>query len=263
MRSPHLLSAGAWMAAAALMAVPACAQCGPPQGWSIGLGVIGSSEVHAGEGTQTVVVPLISYEGERLYWRGVAGGLRLLPRGDWDLDITLGVRLDGMEVGDLGRASLARNGIDRDRLEDRDIGADLGLRVEWDSPVGDIGAHLKTDISGRSGGQELALRYGLPMPWNRTRLTPYLQASHWSGKLANHVYGTLPGEVARGVPPYEPGAVKFFSLGLDVDQRLGAAWALRAGLSITRLPTAVRDSPLVEPGTRRKTSLLLAVSRQL
>lgn len=117
-------------------------------------------------------------------------------------------------------------------------------------------------VSDRSRGQEISLRYGVPWQSGATRLTPYVQASRWSAQLANYSFGTLDVEVARGVPLYRPDAINWAELGLQVQHQLGGPWLL-GNLAVSRLPQAVRNSPLIEPDTRSQTRLLLAVSRLL
>src|SRR5690606_9539111 len=95
--------------------------------WGIGIAAAVSDSPYAGEGARVIPVPLLSYEGERFYFRGVTAGWRLVDTEGFELSVLGQVRFDGFDVEDLGRAQLARNGVDAGVLEDRDRCLDLGV----------------------------------------------------------------------------------------------------------------------------------------
>ncbi len=49
--------------------------------WGLGLGTAVSGAVYAGEDTRLTPFPLVSYQGERFYWRGIGGGAHIMKRG--------------------------------------------------------------------------------------------------------------------------------------------------------------------------------------
>ena len=116
------------LAASGAMAQSADASAQKPR-WGFGLGAVVSDSVYAGEGTRVKPVPLLSYEGERFYWRGISGGAHLMRIGDLAVDATLSGRMDGVDRKDFGTAELAERGVNRALLSDRDNGLDLGLAV--------------------------------------------------------------------------------------------------------------------------------------
>lgn len=233
----------------------------PAARWGLGIGAALSDSEYAGEGTRVTPFPLVSYEGPRFYWRGIKGGAHLLQRGGWSLDATLSARVDGVDRDDLGVRELAERGVERALLEDRDHGLDLGLAAGWRGAAGQLDLDIKGDITGTSKGVEATLRYGYPLQWGRTTVTPHASVSHLSSKLANYYYGTLAAEVASGVIDYRPGSASVARVGIDVVHPFAGRWAFIGSLSYKRLPGKLADSPLVDKDADGATSAFIGFSR--
>lgn len=233
---------------------------GPPR-WGLGVGAIFNDSPYAGEGTRVMPIPLVSYNGERFYFRGVGAGWKFIANDSFELAAVAKLRFDGFEVDDLGRQELARNGIDHRLLEDRDKALDLGLNMKWTGRAGELEVELLADATDTSGGQEASLQYGYPIEVGKGRLTPSVGVTWQSKDMANYHYGTLPEEVARGVVDYKPGAVTLPSIGLSYFRPVGEKWSLIAFARHTRLPDEIQDSPLIEPDASGSTSLFVGFSR--
>ena len=229
--------------------------------WGIGVGAAVSESPYAGEGTRLIPVPLLSYEGHRAYLRGVTGGWRLVDTPAFEFALIAKARLDGIDVDDLDRGQLARNGVDASLLEDRKRGLDLGLGMEWSGTGGQLQVELLADVTDRSGGQEASVQYGYPLRAGNGVLTPIVGATWWSDDMADYYYGTLPEEVARGVPDYRPGSLTIPHAGVSFFRPLGPTWSLVGSLRYSRLPGAIGDSPLVDPGIDDSFSMFVGVSR--
>jgi MipA family protein len=243
MKSLHL--ALSLLPAAVLL--PLTAQANDESGLkSIGLGVSLAESPYAGADGSTSLLPLVNYEGERFFVRGLTGGVHLYEHEGFGLDAILSGRFDGIDADDFGREELAENGIDRSLLEDRDDGIDLGLRATWNSRLGELQATAKADVSGASKGYELALEYGYPLQIAGATVTPSVAVSYLSDNLADYYYGTLDDEEERGVARYRPGAVVVPSLAIGVSRPFGERWVLNAEASYRSLPGDLRDSPLSE-----------------
>lgn len=227
----------------------------------LGLGLAVSSKFYAGQDRRIIPVPLISYQGERFFWRGIGGGMHLIARDGFSVDATLSARLGAIKAKDFGSYELVQRGIDRALLEDRDHGADLGLAATWSGDIGTLEVGIKADVTGASKGFEGSAKYGYPIQAGRTRITPNIGVSVMSKKLANYYFGTLDAEVARGVVDYKPGSATVPTIGVDVMHPLAGQWMVMGGLAYRFLPTKLTDSPLIEKDTNGSTSLFLAVSR--
>ncbi|MCZ8257151.1 MAG: MipA/OmpV family protein, partial [Polaromonas sp.] len=208
-RKSVVVPAGAVFLSALAAVTGAYAQPRPEPGaspWGLGVGVAARTDIYAGESAKLRAVPLISYQGEKFFWRGISGGYHLLSRDGFTLDATLSARLAGIKKEDFGVAELAARGINRNLLDDRDGGLDLGIAGSFTGQMGVVELALKADVSGASKGYEASAKYGYPLQWGSTTITPNIAVSHHSAKLANYYYGTLDAEVARGVVNYKPGS---------------------------------------------------------
>lgn len=222
--------------------------------WNIG-------EPYAGEGTKVTPLPLIHYEGERLFVRGLTGGVHLISGESFGLDAIVSLRNDGIDAKDFGKKELARNGIDRNLLEDRDSGVDMGLSASWRGAAGQFELTAKGDVTGNSDGYELAAKYGYEFEVGRGSLTPGIGVSYLSKDMANYYYGTLEDEVARGVVDYKPGAVTIPKVGLTYTHPMGDRWQFVSAFQYKFLPGDISDSPLLEDDTEGEASVMFGISR--
>lgn len=229
--------------------------------WGLGVGAAVSDSVYAGEGTRVTPFPLVSWQGERFYWRGIGGGAHLVKRNGFSLDATLSARFDGIDKDDFGVAELAERGIDRALLEDRDDAFDLGLAGSWSGGLGQLDLGVKGDITSTSKGYEASLTYSYPVQWGATRIAPNIGVAHLSKKLANYYYGTLPEEVARGVANYQPGSAAVARIGIDVMRPFAGNWVFIGNVGYRKLPTKLSDSPLVEKDKDGAVSAFIGFSR--
>lgn len=229
--------------------------------WSAGLAVVHRDSEYAGEGTRTRLLPNIAYDGDRFYLRGAAFGYRVHTDERIEVRAFVAGRLDGIDADDFGVAELARRGVDRSLLEDRDDSVDLGMAASWKGAAGKLELDVRSDVTGTSDGYAVALDYSYPLALGRTRVIPSVGAVRLSEDMANYYYGTLDEEIARGVVAYRPGAATLARASVTVVRPFAGRWALLGTLEYRALPDALRDSPLVEEGKDRAASLFIGVSR--
>ncbi|MEN0036668.1 MAG: MipA/OmpV family protein [Cellvibrio sp.] len=233
---------------------------GPPL-WGVGLGAMLNDSPYAGEGTRVMPIPLITYNGENFYFRGITAGWTFMRSESLELSAITKFRFDGFSVDDLGRKELADNGIDYRLLEDRDIALDAGLAIKWSGSAGELEIELLADVTDTSGGQEVAIQYGYPMHIAGGMLTPSVGVTWLSEDNANYYYGTLDEEVARGVINYRPDAVTIPHVGVNYFRPLGENWSLMTVVKYSMLPDEIQDSPFIEPDTNGTASILIGISR--
>ncbi len=231
-----------------------------PHGLSLGVATISSKGILLGENHRTLVVPVLGYEGERLFFRGISGGVHLVERDGLALDLLVGARLDGWDAGDLDAIRLAERGIDRASLRDRDRGADMGLGMSWKGSAGHAWLDAKTDVTNASDGHEVELGYAFAVPAGKGLLAPSITVSYWSSKLSDYYYGVLPEEEAAGVPRYRPGDAVVPAFSVAYLRALPGRWRVFGVLEYQWLPGTITGSPLVE-GSRGIPSLFIGVSR--
>ncbi len=254
------------LCAAVLLAslTPLCAlaqESGQPGQWRLGVGVAVRDSLYAGEDKRVLAFPLVTYEGERVYWKGLDVGYRLIKRDGFNLNGFVGARLDGIDRSDFGVQALARNGIDRALLKNRDDAIDAGISAVWTGQAGEFELSAETDVTGASGGYRGAVEYRRPVQLGLVRLIPSIGVKLLSHDVANYYYGTLPGEVARGVIDYRPGRSTIPHAGIAAIVPFSTRWAGFLALDVERFPGNITGSPLIEPGTKSVPTVFVAISR--
>lgn len=229
--------------------------------WSIGVGAAVRQSPYAGEGTRIRPVPLLTYDGDRLFWRGLSGGMHLIDGDTFKLDAIIAGRFDGFDIEDLGRTELARNGVDASLLEDRDDGLDAGMAASWSGRAGEFKLRALVDVTDASGGYEVAADYAYRLQWGRTTVVPGVGVRWMSDDMVDYYYGTLDEEVARGVPFYQPGAALVPQVSVGFSRPLGEKWKLQGSLDYKFLPNEITDSPLMEPDTDGSAGVMIGISR--
>lgn len=228
--------------------------------WGLGLGAIVSDNPYAGRGTRFTPLPVITYEGERFFFRGITGGIHLFDNDTLSVDAIVQGDFGGFDAEDFGRAELALNGIDRDLLEDRDDTVQAGFRVGLDGKFGELELELVSDVLDASGGYEASLEYGYPIEITpRLTLTPSVGVTWLSEDTANYYYGTLDSEIARGVVRYQPGSATVPEVGLELEYRLGDRWMVLGNVTYKSLPNKLSDSPLLD--SDRSARMMIGVIR--
>ncbi|MGB0132272.1 MipA/OmpV family protein [Dokdonella sp.] len=222
-----------------------------PDGVSLGVGMLVTKGILLGEDARTYVVPTIGYVGERVFITGISGGVHLYKNDGFALDVLLSARLDGWDADDLSASELADVGIDRNLLVNRKNELDAGFGASYSSSNwGKLSLTAKGDVTNASDGYEVALLYQAAFEWWGGALVPSAGISYWSDDLSNYYYGTLPQEVAAGVPSYQPGSAIVPNLGLTFLRTLPKDWLFFGGLQYQWLSDDIIDSPLVDPSAR-------------
>lgn len=222
-------------------------QINKPQGLSLGIGVVGNSGIYVGEKTEITPIPVISYETEHFFIRGLYAGAELYRDRMVTINAIANVNMMNLDVDDLSTEKLAAKNIDKSQLEDRDRSVDLGLESIVRVPYGLFSFQAVNDIGGASKGAELRFNYQYFWRINpKLTLIPNLGVDWLSNKRANYYYGILDSEVARGVEAYQPNHIFIPHVSF------GASYALTdkvrfSGVAMQKfLPSKVEDGPLVD-----------------
>lgn len=212
------------------------------------LGVMGSisDDAYAGADANTSVLPLIYFEGRRLFFHATEGGVHLYRSEAFTLDAVLSLGGQEMDPDDLGRRELAAAGVDRDRLDDRDRSYYAGLAAAWRGQFGVLGAQAQTDISGNAKGERYRGYYAYPWQTGNVLITPSLGVIYLSGKVTDYYFGVDTEESLDGSYAYYPDAALVPGAGIDLAYSLNRDWAVYAGVDYQHYPDDIADSPLIE-----------------
>ncbi|MDH5832811.1 MipA/OmpV family protein [Luteimonas kalidii] len=239
---------------------PAIAETSEDDRWILGLGVSVVDSPYAGEGTRTRPLPYVTYEGERFFWRADTLGVNLLRTDRFALDAIVSGRLDGVDRDDLGRAELAANGVDIDRLVDRDDGADAGLAAGWRFGRNTLALRAVADVTGTSDGYELALDYTHRLSIGRTTIIPGIGVRWLSEDLADYYYGVRSTETFSGAA-YQADSALVPAASVVFQRPLVGKWRMIGRLQYQHLPDELTDSPLLERDTSGVAHAFIAVAR--
>jgi MipA family protein len=207
-------------------------------GHGVGFAVRAEQSPYEGEGMRLDFLPLYVYEGSPLYLRSSRIGLKLDAAG-WRFDLFLQRRFEGYPTEDIPAAL--------EGMQRREFGADAGLGVS--RRIGDAGrvyVEAMRDASAVSHGAELRLGYRHEIERGRLRLWPTVAIGLRDGTLNNYYYGVEPSEATAERPRYTPGSGVQIEAGAQAAYRLTDGWQVLAGLTATRRPQGVLDSPVVE-----------------
>jgi len=245
---------------ATVAATPVLAEEDSMPRWGLGAGAIASASPYAGRGTRYTPIPLITYDSERFFFRGITAGVHLYDNDLLSIDFLAEGNFGGIDADDFGRRDLALNGIDRDLLEDRDDSVDVGFEAQLQGRFGEFSLKVVADALDASGGYEASAEYGYPLEFGeRLTVTPTIGVSWLSADTADYYYGTLDEEVARGVVSYRPGSATIPKIGLDLEYNFADKWLLLGNVTYTLLPSKVGDSPLLESDSA--TGVMIGVLR--
>jgi len=225
--------------------------------WTLGLATSVTDSPYAGEGLRTRPLPYVTYEGERIFWRADTLGVHLVKTEGFMLDAIVSGRFDGVDKDDLGRSALARNGVDIDRLADRDDGADAGLAARWGWGRNTLQLRAVADVTGTSEGYELALDYGRRMSIGKSTIIPGIGMRWMSDNLADYYYGVRSTETFSGTA-YRPGSALVPSASVLFVRPLAGKWRLIGRLQYQRLPDELADSPLLERNSTGQAIVIVA-----
>lgn len=229
--------------------------------WSVGIGVSARQSHYAGEDTRVRPFPLITFDGDRVFWQGLSAGFHAIKGEQFGLDLLVAGRFDGFDIDDLGATELRANGLDSALLDDRDDGLDAGIALRWSSRAGQLKLRALADVTGKSEGQEVTLDYGYAFQFGKTTVVPGASVSWMSKDMVQYYYGITDEEVARGVTPYAPGAAVVPQLSVGFQRPLGEKWKLTGAASYRFLPDEITESPLSEPDADGTAGLMLGISR--
>jgi MipA family protein len=215
---------------------------GPPR-WSFGAMTIVRDTPYARADNDTLLVPLLQYEGERVYFRGLSLGWRLPPQGPVQVDLIARARLDGFKAKDspvfAGMATRQRS-------------IEVGAAASTAAGPGRIEFAAFTDALDRSGGQELDLMWRGDFGRGPLRLQPEAGLRWQSRDLVDYYFGVRPQEATATRPAYRAGSALVPRLALSSLVPLSGGWSLFARVSVDRLPGSIEDSPLVDRASERR-----------
>ncbi|WP_052074507.1 MipA/OmpV family protein [Shewanella mangrovi] len=185
-------------------------------------------------------IPMISYESDTFYFRGLSAGYYLWkqPQQQLALDVTYSPR--NFDPDDTSDQQLKQ-------LDKRHSTVLLGARYQWRTDVGQINASFHFDAADETDGGLLAnVSYGYPLPVSQQlTLTPSIGADWHNGKFNQYYYGVNNREaLAANLSAYNADASVSPYLNLGLRYRVNKSLMTTAAVRYTWLSSEISDSPM-------------------
>lgn len=220
-----------------LGAAPALSQQ-QPEGFSLGLGVMGSSGLYVGEDSAAMAVPLLRYDSDA-FSIGLPDGARvtLLDRSDIRLSAVISPRFSAIDASDAPEL----DGLNRE------FTADGGVQGRYAfSGRTQLRFRAVTELTEEHGGSEVALAARHAVPLGRVPLMFEGGVTWQSADLTGYLYGVSVAEATGARPAYSPGDVVIPYLSVGTAVPITQKTRLVANIRADFLPDEVTLSPIVD-----------------
>jgi MipA family protein len=194
------------------------------------------------------LVPVVRYFGQQWFVRSTQGVLEVGLR----LALTPELHIGAQVAYEPGRKGSESEFLKLHNVPDVDIGASLGVHLEWDHKFGPMPVTLLARTRHHTGsdrGAQIDLRLSAGV-FQRGRLSAgiFAQTMWASTKSANSFYGIAPAlSGPTRLPAFEPGSgFAYASCGLLWSYDVSKKWLAVGNMEARRLQGNVASSPLVE-----------------
>lgn len=211
---------------------------------ALGGAVLAGGDTYLGESRNYDQLPLILYQGERVFAYGNSLGFNFL-------------RNDSLQLGALARARLISVDTteipELEGLSERKNTLEAGLTANVTTPFGQISLTGVREVLGRYDGDEIDLSYRLPIRLGRWTLTPWVSVLWQDERLTNYYYGVAEDEATAELPVYRPGDARNLAVGLNTAWHLNERFFVFANIGVEYLDDVIADSPIIDSSTNART----------
>jgi len=217
-------------------------------GWSIGTAVVSSNASYRSHSSDTFAVPMINYEGESIYLRGITAGYYLHRQREQQISLEVAAEPFRFRPQDSADSQMQQ-------LDRREFSGSVSVRYNRVTAIGLISTRVGTDLTGRHNGQSANITYSYPFnrEWGgEWQFSPRLGVDFRSKDWVRYYYGVSADETARtGLSEYNGDHAFSPFIGLSGFIRLTPGIMLTGSVTLSRLSSAVTDSPIVSGRTSR------------
>lgn len=208
--------------------------------FSLGAGVLLAPRPYVGVDDETIAIPLVLYDRGGFYVRGLEAGYTWRKESPVSATVFGQAFFNGYESDD--SPFLAG-------MEDREPSFDGGIGLDIDRKRVAVVLRASTDLTHRSDGHRGRLDVRFPCAAGPWRLTPAIGAEYLSDDVVDYYYGVRPAE-ATGARPVHAGDAALNVVGsLRAIRSAGGRWSFFGYAELTRLGSAIEESPIVDEGT--------------
>lgn len=235
--------------------IPAHAQ------WSFGAAGISSDGSFKGIDRDNFAVPLIGYEGERVYFRGLELGYRLNPQPrstppqersphEWSVVVTgAPFRFRPSDSSDL----------QMQQLDSRSFSAEIAIDYKFRTPFGVADLRAGQDIRGNGHRFSLSYAYPISTDFARWQFSPAIGVSYISNGYTDYYYGVSAAESQRsGLAEYSSQDALNPFIRIGGYYRFNQDWSMFGALTASRMSSKIADSPMADG--RHVNTVIVAIS---
>jgi len=207
--------------------------------WGVGIGLRLEQSPFRGASATADVVPILTYEGQRAYFRGTRAGFRLIDRPRFQLEAVAQGRLTNYR-GDSGQYL--------DGMV-RTTSLDGGLSAIFGTELGELSIEALTDLSNTHQGQQISAAWAQTSEFGAWRVRPTVALTGYSRDLADYYFGVQAAEVRPDRRAYAPGTSSSIRAAVYASYRLSTNNYLFGSVGVTRFGGSIEDSPVVKNAT--------------
>jgi outer membrane scaffolding protein for murein synthesis (MipA/OmpV family) len=152
------------------------------------------------------LVPLYLYEGKYLFARGVMGGVHIVNKDDYELNVFARYRFQKLDPD--------RNEF-YDGLEERRQTVDAGIQFGISKAWGEVTMAWMADTLNRHNGQEVEVSYRYRFIAGSWSISPFISWSYQDADLTDYYFGVSADEATPERPQFSAGSSQWMSLGLN------------------------------------------------
>jgi outer membrane protein len=153
--------------------------------WSAGVATIIPSSPYVGVDTEIKILPIVTYEGERLTWRGPSLAYKFtgLKRGEPSFSLTLNLAPNRLDTDDSDSL---------DGIKDRDFSFMAGASYRQPFELATVSLAFETDVTNKHDGQRAVVSLARPLVFDPKRqwmLTLGVELEYLSANYADYYFG--------------------------------------------------------------------------
>lgn len=207
--------------------------------WGIGLGIATQSSVYRDYDNVISGFPLLSYEGDYFFLRGLSAGVSLVKNTNHTVHIDISYEFSSFNPKNTDDLQMKK-------LDKRRATAMLGVGYSYQDTWGIMHAHVGADILGKSKGILMDVGYMYPITLGNLRVTPGIGVQWANKKHNNYYYGISEKEAAKsGLNAYEAGNGFTPYVDISLQYKLQKDWDLFMSGRLNILSDNVKKSPMV------------------
>ena len=209
-------------------------------GFNLGIGGTFSTSEYRGVERLGTALPILGYEGQWLYLRGLSGGVHLFKNEYHEVNVQLSYLPQHFYASWSDNSGMKK-------LDDRYASAMAGINYRLRTELGVLAATLSTDALGVNKGVMADASYSYPIRFANMSLIPTAGVQWTDVNYNDYYYGVSKSEArASGLSHYSPESALSPYAELTLRVGLTESWSAFVSGKSQFLGQEITDSPMVE-----------------